>query len=640
VLEWCIRAAAHAPGIDDVWVATTLKDEDVEIEELCDHLDVSCFRGSETDVLDRFVGVASASSADVLLRLTGDCPLLDPQVIGGVARLMKNTGADFCTNVSPRTYPDGLDVQAMSKEALMAAHLEATRPLDADGVCTWIERNRSRFPAETLICPIPGLQDERWVLDTEDDLKFFEELVKALPWDHGPASLYDVLDVLDRRKDLRHINQHHICNERYTVALGEEPVYERTFKRSQTRLPAVRSRIPLAAQTFSKSFVQYPQPSPLFLSHGQGALAYDIDGNEFVDLVAGLLSVVLGHRDPDVDTAVRRQLSSGVSFSLATELEYELAATLCHLIPCAEMARFFKTGSEATSAAVRIARAVTGRVHVAMCGYHGWHDWCIGQSFIPSGPVGVPPMVQCLTTHIEPGSHILFPDKAAAIIVDCSVVTGSGWLEYLRETCDRTGAILIFDEMITGFRYTLGGAQEFYGVTPDLACFGKGMANGHPLAAVVGRKDFMQKFEPPDNAFISGTFGGEALSIAAALATIAKIERDGLIGKLALRGQQLKRIASQWLRTLTVPESITLTGDHLSYMRLTFKDQDWAALFRREMFKTGVLVASSHNVCAALTDSDILRIDKSYEHTVNYLNDAIENNGDILPDQQILGGVR
>jgi glutamate-1-semialdehyde aminotransferase len=167
------------------------------------------------------------------------------------------------------------------------------------------------------------------------------------------------------------------------------------------------------------------------------------------------------------------------------------------------------------------------------------------------------------------------------------------------------------------------------------------MANGHPLAAVVGRKDFMQKFEPPDNAFISGTFGGESLSIAAALATISKIERDGLIGKLAERGRQLCNIATRHMRSLA-GEIVTLAGDHPSYLKLQFDSLDWAMLFRREMFKTGVLVTSSHNVCAALTDADIQRIDKSYEHAIGIMAEALEK-GDLwerVTEAKILGGVR
>src|SRR6185436_7377603 len=311
VLAWCVRACEAAPGVDAVWVATSTLDQDDVIAQWCDDNAVHCWRGSETDVLSRFVGCANASGADVLLRITGDCPLLDPQVIGAVVRLQKQTGAAYCSNVSPRTYPDGLDVEAFTYEALMAADAEATRPIDRDCVTTWIGRNRSRFPAETVINPIPGLRDERWVLDTTADYEFCKNVAVYWPWNEPPSQI-DILDILDANPDIRKLNANAIMNERYFDALAEEPIYARSYERSQAQFKKASEVIPLAAQTFSKSHLQYPQPSPLFLSHGDGGLVWDIDGNEYVDMVAALLPNILGYRDPDVDLAVRRQLASGI----------------------------------------------------------------------------------------------------------------------------------------------------------------------------------------------------------------------------------------------------------------------------------------------------------------------------------------
>src|SRR5262245_2205628 len=333
VLNWCWRACYQAPGVDDVWIATSTLPADDVIEAWCKKQGINVYRGSETDVLDRFYQCSGWAEADIVLRLTGDCPFLDPQVIGGVVRLMKDTpSCQFASNVSPRTYPDGLDVQAMTFDALWQTHAEAIRPLDRDGVCTFIERNRSRFPAETLICPIPDLQDCRWVLDTEDDLRFCRAVVEHWPFENRTPSMLDILDLLDEHPEIPVINGKELMNERYFAALAEEPIYARSFERSQEALARAEKVIPLGAQTFSKSKLQFAQPSPLFLSHGQGTLVWDVDGNEYVDLVSALLPNILGYRDPEVDAAIRRQLLSGISFSLATELEAELAETLCRLI--------------------------------------------------------------------------------------------------------------------------------------------------------------------------------------------------------------------------------------------------------------------------------------------------------------------
>jgi glutamate-1-semialdehyde aminotransferase/spore coat polysaccharide biosynthesis protein SpsF (cytidylyltransferase family) len=619
VLEWVYRACAAAPGVDETWIATSTLEPDNAIEAFCRSKKIKFFRGSESDVLARMTGCACEAQADVVLRITGDEPLIDPQVIGAVVRLQKETGAAYVSNVSPRTYADGLDVEAMTFHALQTAALEATRPIDRDCVTTWIARNRSRFPAEAVINPIPGMEKERWVLDTLDDYNFCREIALHWPWDKGPPSQLDILDILDRHPEIRALNSSGVMNERYFDALAEEPVYARTYQRSQEQFKKARQIIPLGAQTFSKSHLQFPQPSPLFVSHGQGALVWDVDGNEYVDLVSALLPNILGYRDPDVDGAIRRQLSAGISFSLATELEAELAETLIRLIPCAEAVRFGKTGTDATTAAIRLARAHTGRDRVLVCGgYHGWADWSVERN------LGVPEDVRKLTVRCRRGEEPpIYHGDFAAVIVEPD--GDPAHLERLREVCDGHRTLLIFDEVITGFRYDLGGAQKFYGVTPDLATFGKSMANGMPISAIVGRKDIMKRFEPPDNIFFSGTFMGETLSIAAAIATIKKMERENVIEHLRETGADLYYRAQDMIFDYGLGDYIQLSGDP-AFTRIKFKDDKIAALFRKEMISSGTLIIASHNVSAAHGPSEIKRILSSYRHTLTVLRTALDEN--------------
>jgi len=622
VLEWCVRAARAAPGVDEVWVATSELPADDAIATWCEQSVVNYFRGSETDVLKRMMGCAYKTLAKVILRLTGDCPFLDPQVIGAVVRLQKQTGAAYCSNVSPRTYPDGLDVQAMTCDTLEAASIEATRPIDRECVTTWIERNRSRFPAEALINPIPGLQNERWVLDTKEDYEFCVGVALHWPWEKGPPSQLDILGVLDAHPVLRQLNANAIMNERYFDALAEEPIYARSYQRSQAQFQKAKEVIPLGAQTFSKSYLQYPQPSPLFVSHGQGGLVWDVDGNEYVDLVSALLPNILGHRDPDVDQAIRKQLSSGISFSLATELEAQLAETLCRLIPCAEAVRFGKTGTDVTTVAIRLARAHTSRDRVLICGgYHGWADWSVERN------LGVPVSARSWTVRAPFGTD---PEAStfgnfAAVIVEPE--TNPSYLQRLREYCDATGTVLIFDEVITGFRFDLGGAQKLYGVTPDLATFGKAMANGMPLSALVGRRDIMKRMEPPDNIFYSGTMFGETLSLAASIATIKKLERDDVIPKLWKTGERLWLEAERLMAKHQLGDAIMFRGE-APFMRIKFRDDQIAALFRKEMVASGTLIVASHNLCAAHGPSEITRILRSYDHALGIIREAIDK-GDI-----------
>ncbi len=248
--------------------------------------------------------------------------------------------------------------------------------------------------------------------------------------------------------------------------------------------------IPLGAQTFSKSKIQLPPgAAPLFVTHGDGGRVFDVDGNEYVDLISALMPNVLGYRDPDVDLAIRRQLTRGISFSLPTELESQLAERLVAHVPCAEMVRFGKNGTDATSAAIRLARAATRRDRIMLCGYHGWQDWYIGAT---SRNLGVPAAVSALSHPVPYGDiaavealFAKYPASFAALIVEPAGATepAPGYLQELKDLVHRHGAILIFDEIITGFRWSIGGAQSYYGVAPDLACFGKAMGNGMPISA-------------------------------------------------------------------------------------------------------------------------------------------------------------
>lgn len=622
VLAWVVRACKAAVGIDEVVVATTMNNEDQDIVNWCKYHDTTVVCGSANDVLGRFVTVWNETGwPDILLRITGDEPFIDPEVISAVVRLQKQTGADYVSNIHPRTYPDGLDVECFTRRALIAAHKEATRPIDRDCVTHWIVRNAHRFSSEAVINPIPGMEKERWVLDTASDLAFCQAIAFRWQWIKGPPSQYDILNILDKEFWHRDANADHIMNERFYQALAEEPLYARTYKNSALMLARAEKTIPLGTQTFSKSKLQYPQQAPLFLTHGQGGLVWDVDGNEYVDLVGGLLPNILGYRDPDVDSAVRRQLAKGISFSLATQLEYQLAETLCRLIPCAEMVRFGKNGTDVTTAAIRLARAVTGRDYVLSSGYHGWADVFVGNDPVRSS--GVPARITLLTTAFQYGDiktarECLFTKDYACVIVEPE--TNPEFLMELRIACNATGTLLIFDEIITGFRFHLSGAQALYNVAPDLATFGKAMGNGMPISALVGRKEYMRHME---HICFSGTFFGETLSLAAAIATIKKLEENNVPQLLLDRS---KAIAAAIEDMLNAPAPTGIVIDSTSPLtRLKFSDEDIKTLFMQEMIKNGVLIIASHNFCHAHSVSDMVRILKAYDATFAVLKDAIEN---------------
>jgi glutamate-1-semialdehyde aminotransferase len=388
----------------------------------------------------------------------------------------------------------------------------------------------------------------------------------------------------------------------------------RSFTNSMDLLARARGVIPSATQTFSKGPNQWVRGvSPHYLTHGEGAWVWDADGNKYLDYLMALGPIILGYRNGHVDEAVRHQVDCGPIFSQMHPLEVEVAELLVNVIPCAEMVRFAKTGSDATTGALRAARGYTGRDHIAYCGYHGWHDWYIGNT---TRNKGVPKPVAALShsfvyndiTSLE-RLFAQFPDAIAAVIMEPVGVEmpKPGFLAAVRELCVRNDTVLIFDEIITGFRLHLGGAQALFGVTPDLACFGKAMANGYPLAAVVGRRDLMMVF---DEIFFSGTFGGDVIALAACLATVEEIKSKDVISHNWRIGENLReglaRLISQHglndvVRVLGLPVRSVMTFPNCSENEGLVR----RSLVMQECVKRGLLYFCSNNISYAHNESEV-----------------------------------
>ena len=378
------------------------------------------------------------------------------------------------------------------------------------------------------------------------------------------------------------------------------------LNRSRELLERAYSVIPSATQTFSKGPNQWARGvSPHFLERGEGAWVWDVDGNRYLDWMMALGPVSLGYGDAEVNAAIMDQLGRGVVFSQMNALEVEVAEMLVDGIPCAEMVRFGKNGSDATTAAIRAARALTGRPVVAACGYHGWHDWYIGTT---TRNLGVPNEVQSLTrtfTYNDIASlEELFAEQHGRVA--CVIMEGvgveppeNGFLHRVAELTRREGALLIFDEIVAGFRLALGGAHEHYCVPPDIACFGKAMANGMPLSAVVGHRDVMKIF---DRIFFSGTFGGECLSLAACRATMHAFERRRVVDHLWHVGGRLGEGISALIEKHGLNDDMRLVGLPPRSV-VSFPHADEAeALARRtlvlqECVKRGLLYSCSHVPC-------------------------------------------
>ncbi|MBU1131470.1 aminotransferase class III-fold pyridoxal phosphate-dependent enzyme [Patescibacteria group bacterium] len=389
------------------------------------------------------------------------------------------------------------------------------------------------------------------------------------------------------------------------------------FKKSNQLFKKVSEMIPLASQTFSKSYLQYIKgQAPLFITHGQGSKVWDVDGNQYIDFINGLLSVILGYQYQAVDLAIKKQLKKGINFSLPSPLEYELARLLIKLIPCAEMVRFGKNGSDVTTGAVRLARAVTEREHVCVCGYHGWHDWYIGST---ARKLGVPKSTRAMThsftyNDINSLKNIFkrYKNKIAAVIMEpmSYVEPKDNFLQKVKSLTNQNGALLIFDEIITGFRYPLGSAQKYFKVIPDLATFGKSMANGMPIAALVGRKKYMKKV---NDIFYSFTFGGETLSLAAAIATIQELKKQKVIQNIWKKGRYLQNKTNQLLKQNGLGDLIKVQGKPCWQVFIISDTKKYSGLeiktyLQQEILQSGILWYGQHNISFSHTISDINKL--------------------------------
>lgn len=411
----------------------------------------------------------------------------------------------------------------------------------------------------------------------------------------------------------------------------------RQFVNSEAQLQRAEAVIPLGSQTFSKSRTQFPVGvSPLYLARGQGSHVWDIDGNEYVDFINSQCAITIGYCDPDIDGAVRAQLDGGVILSLPHALEAEVAERICAMVPCAEMVRFGKNGSDAVAGCVRIARAHTGRDHVAVCGYHGWQDWYIGST---ARNKGVPQATRDLTHGFAYNDldslEALFrklPGQIAAVVMEPMNVEwpAPGFLQGVLDLCEREGAVLVFDETITGFRYANGGAQELFGVTPHLASFGKGIANGYPVSAVAGRRDIMRQME---EVFFSFTFGGELLSLAAANATLQKLEREPVLATVDQTGRTVSDGVTALIAEHGLEHVMTVKG-HPSWSFLIMNDQPGANAFElktlmmQEFHQCGVLGYGTHNISYTHTATEVEALFAAYRHWLPMVREALER-GDL-----------
>jgi len=610
--------------IDRVVLATSVHSSDDTLADLVAAAGFSVFRGDLEDVLERFRACSLSEQATTVVRLTGDCPLSDPALIDELVEAFVDGGWDYlanCADEQQLSVPDGFDAEVFRAELLARAAREAHLPSEREHVTPWFRSDKAALRWGHFRHQ-PVRPYFRVTVDDPIDLEVVREIVAALAPQDPAFGVDAVVKHLEQHPELAARNLATVRNEGLLKSLAEdaalaEPISmgegqgQELWRRAKRVIPGGNMLLSKRAEMF------LPEQWPAYYSRVKGCRVWDLDGRELIDMsIMGIGTNLLGYGHPEVDAAVAATVAAGNMSTLNCPEEVWLAERLVRLHPWADMARFARSGGEANAIAIRIARAATGRDTVAICGYHGWHDWYLAtnlqndsgleEHLLPGlEPNGVP---RGLAGTVQPFSFnrldqlesIASTHELAAVKMEVqrSSPPDPGFLEGVRELCTRRGIVLIFDECTSGFRETFGGLHLKYGVEPDMAMFGKALGNGYAITSTIGRRAVM---EAAQSTFISSTFWTERIGPTAALKTLEVMERERSWERVTSIGLQLRsgwqQLADRHGLFITYNGLPALTGFAIqSPQALAYK-----TLITQEMLKKGYLASTSCYTCLAHT---------------------------------------
>ena len=599
LIEILLLRLSWAKNVNRIVVATTT---DPRNQPLIDHvrsLGYTAFVGSENDVLDRYYQAALPHAPQNVLRITGDCPLVDPELVDQVVDAFTAAGADYACNTNPPTYPDGLDTEVFTFVALQRAWREASASFDREHVTPYM-KVLGRFKTIN-VTHYEDCSAERWTVDEPEDFEVIQAVLKNFDprIDFGWG---EVLKLRAVKPELFEANQHLVRNEGAKIPTGQK-----LWKRAKRVIPGGSMLLSKRPEMF------LPEQWPAYFSRAKGCRVWDLDGRELIDMsLMGIGTNTLGYGHPEVDEAVKRVVADGNLSTLNCPEEVYLAEKLVELHPWSDMARFARSGGEANAICMRIARAAAGRDIVAFCGYHGWHDWylaanlgddknLVGHLLPGLQPNGVP---RNLKGSVLPFTYNRFDELEKLVSThDVGVIMmevrrnlepEDDFLRRVREFATAKGIVLVFDECTSGFRQSLGGLHKVYGVTPDMATFGKTLGNGYAVTAVIGRREIMTQ---ADSTFISSTFWTERIGSAAALKTLEVMERTRSWDKITAIGQG---IGERWLelgRRHNLPLRISGLPAMIAFQIDSPRMLAYKTLISQEMLKKGYLASTSVYTC-------------------------------------------
>ena len=605
--------------VDEIIVATSNTKKDDELVKILISNQIKVHRSCSNDVLRRYANCLKITQSKNIMRITGDCPFIDPKLVDESIEIFNEKKLDYLSNNNPPTFPDGLDIEIFTRDLLKKANKFEKSTKNREHVTPWIKKLKN-IKSINLTNDI-DYSFLRWTVDEPEDLKVINCIVSRLK----PNTNFSWLEVIDLYKNEPHLfsgNKHIQRNEGIDINMGQK-----VWKRARKVIPGGNMLLSKRPDMFLPNFW------PSYFSKAKGINVWDLENKKYRDIsIMGVGTNILGYGNAEVDKAVKKVIKEGNMSTLNCYEEVLLAEKLIQIHPWGDMVRFARTGGEANAIAVRIARAANKRDKIAICGYHGWHDWylatnlqnkeSLNEHLLPGlSTVGIPKSLEGSVipfpfNNIKKLKSIIDNNELAAIKmeVERSVPPNKDFLEEIRQICDEKNIILIFDECTSGFRETYGGLHKKYLIEPDICIFGKALGNGYAITAVLGKEKVM-KFA--QDTFISSTFWTERIGPAAALKTLEIMENLKSWEIITKKGVELRKNWIELANKYSLDIQINGIAALSSFNIKSKNEKEYKTLITQEMLKKGFLAS---NICYLSTEHD----HKTMKKYLNFLENIFK----------------
>ena len=606
-IELILKRLKKTKEADQIVVATSKNKKNKSLIEHLKKIKAEYFCGDENNVLNRFYKTAKKYNAQVIVRITSDCPLVDVKIVDDFIKKFKKEKVDYLSNCLPWTYPDGLDVEVFSFNLLKKVEKKATKLERENGgvIISYLRNNFNSINSINVPCPIKNLPRYRLTIDEEIDLKLIRKIYKNFsPNIHFGFS--EIIKFAKKNKKLFKQNLILKLNEGSNLDKGPK-----LWRRATSIILGGNSLLSKNPNLF------LPNKWPTYFSKSKGCKVWDLNGKPFIDMsLMGVGTNILGYCNNEVDNAVKKAINAGNMTTLNCPEEVFLAEKLLSMHSWANKVKFARSGGEANAIAIRIARAATGKENVAFCGYHGWHDWYLAANLknkknlnehLIAGldPLGVPSNLKNTSFGFKYNDinqlKKLIEKKNIGIIkmeVSRSTQPNIKFLKEVRNIATKKNIVLIFDECTSGFRQCFGGLHKLINVNPDMAIFGKALGNGYAITSILGKDSVMDSAQ---KSFISSTFWTDRIGPVAAIKTLEIMEKQKSWKRITNLG---KKIFLIWNKIAKKHKLKIKTSGLPSLAKFTFNSKNsqiYKTFITQEMLNksflasNGIYMSTAHN---------------------------------------------